>query len=98
MATYNKGLVSIKVKTLGNHEFTANDTVEKPTATQALAEFFHKEVMHLLNEPKVLIPFKAVEMVEVSTSVGQFDREDAYCKTGSAKACVSKTCASAVGC
>lgn len=79
MATYTKGLKSIEVHTRGGETITASDTVEQPIATQALAEFYAHNVMHILKDPKDFVPFHAVDYIEVTASSGQFDRSDPYC-------------------
>ena len=98
MATYTKSLKSIRVTTRNGNIYTANDTVENPIATRALGMFLKKEVMKIFADPHDEIPFHAVEMVEVSNTVGSFDREDAYCKVGSSKVCSAKACEATTSC
>lgn len=92
MATYAKSLQKIEVTTRRGNKYTAQDTVDKMIATQALSEFLSEKPMHILNDPKDFIPFEAVELVEVTHSVGSFDREDAYCRAGSSTVCDAKAC------
>lgn len=79
MASYTKGLKTIKVYTRGGDEFTATDVEKHQIASNALEEFLNGKVMHIFNNPKDYVPFKAVDRVEVSIAVGEFEREDAYC-------------------
>lgn len=98
MASYTKGLKTIKVYTRGGDEFTATDVEKHQIASNALEEFLNGKVMHIFNDPKDYIPFKAVDRVEVTNTVGEFEREDAYCEPSEMIVCKGKTCESPVGC
>lgn len=98
MASYTKGLKTIKVYTRGGDEFTATDVEKQPIASDALEEFLRGDVMHIFNDPKDYIPFKAVDRVEVTIAVGEFEREDAYCEPNTIIVGRGKVCESALGC
>lgn len=98
MASYTKGLKTIKVYTIGGDEFTATDVEKHQIASNALEEFLNGKVMHIFNDPKDYIPFKAVDRVEVTNTVGEFEREDAYCEPSTVIVCKGKVCESALGC
>ena len=92
MATYQKSLQTIEVTTRRGNQYTAQDTVDNMIATQALSEFLSEKPMHILNDPKDFIPFEAVELVEVTHSVGSFDREDAYRRADTSTVYGAKVC------
>lgn len=98
MATYQKSLQKIEVTTRRGNTYTAQDTVDRMIATQALSEFLSEKPMHILNDPKDFIPFEAVELVEVTHSVGSFDREDAYCRADASTVCDAKACEANTDC
>lgn len=98
MANYTKGLKTIKVYTRGGDEFTATDVEKHQIASNALEEFLGGKVMHIFNDPKDYIPFKAVDRVEVTNTVGEFEREDAYCEPNTVIVCKGKVCESVLGC
>lgn len=98
MASYTKGLKTIKVYTRGGDEFTATDVEKHPIASNALEKFLGGKVMHIFNDPKDYIPFKAVDRVEVTNTVGEFERADAYCESGTAIVGRGKVCESGAGC
>lgn len=98
MASYTKGLKTIKVYTRGGDEFTATDVEKHQIASNALEEFLNGKVMHIFNDPKDYVPFKAVDRVEVTNTVGEFEREDAYCEPGTAIVGRGKVCESGAGC
>lgn len=79
MATYNKKLNTITVKTLGGTTVTAADTASKPIASDALAAFERFETMKIVGEDKItLIPFHAVDSIEVTESKSEVTKPDAY--------------------
>lgn len=98
MASYTKGLKTIKVYTRGGDEFTATDVEKQPIASDALEEFLRGDVMHIFNDPKDYIPFKAVDRVEVTNTVGEFEREDAYCEPNTIIVGRGKVCESVLEC
>ena len=98
MASYTKGLKTIKVYTRGGDEFTATDVEKHQIASNALEEFLGGNVMHIFNDPKDYVPFKAVDRVEVSIAVGEFERADAYCEPNTIIVGRGKVCESALGC
>lgn len=100
MATYTKGLTTIKVYTIGGNEFTATDVEKQSIASDALAGFKQGKLMHIFDDPKDYIPFKAVDHIEVTVETGSFEKADAYCKDESAALITDsgKTCTSEVGC
>lgn len=98
MASYTKGLKTIKVYTRGGDEFTATDVEKHQIASNALEEFLGGKVMHIFNDPKDYVPFKAVDRVEVTNTVGEFEREDAYCEDTVLKVGKGKACEAPVGC
>lgn len=100
MASYTKGLKTIKVYTRGGDEFTATDVEKHQIASNALEEFLGGKVMHIFNDPKDYIPFKAVDHIEVTVETGSFEKADAYCKDESGVLITDsgKTCTSEVGC
>lgn len=98
MASYTKGLKTIKVYTRGGDEFTATDVEKHQIASNALEEFLGGKVTHIFKDPKDYIPFKAVGRVEVINTVGEFEREDAYCEPSTVIVCKGKVCESVLGC
>ena len=80
MATYTKPLKSIEVKTGGGSTINAADTEDAPIASNALAEFEAHMTMHIKGEEgETLVPFDAVDTIEVTVSSAEVERPDAYC-------------------
>lgn len=79
MATFKKPLKSITVKTIGGTTVTATDTASEPIASNALAEFEMFKTMHIKGENKVtLVPFHAVDSIEVTETSADVEKADAY--------------------
>ena len=79
MATYKKALKSITVKTLGGTTVAVADTADKPYASDALRDFEAFGIMHIKGEEKTtLIPFHAVDSIEVTSTTGQATKGDPY--------------------
>lgn len=98
---YSKPLKEIEVKTLGDSEFTASDTATQPIASDALASFKAKKTMRIKGEKTNLVPFHAVEIVEVIKNIASVVRPDPYgCEDNgsNSKLCFCKTCEAVVGC
>lgn len=100
MAKFNKGLRSVEVHTRIGDVFTATDTVEEPKASWAYDEFIKYGTMHILADPKDFIPYHAVDYLVFSTSVGEMEKGDPYCKGGASGnvACEGKTCEMTLNC
>lgn len=87
MATYNKPLKTIAIKTLGGTEIEVSDAVGKPYASNALSEFARFQTMHIVVEGDtdgtLLIPFHAVDSIFVSTETEEVTKADPYgCEEG----------------
>ena len=79
--TYNKPLKTIVVKTIGGATINAADTATDPIASDALRDFEAFQTMHIRKSGGyTLVPFHAVDNIEVTTSTTEVTREDAYCK------------------
>lgn len=80
MATsYKKVLKSITVKTIGGNTVSATDTATAPIASNALRDFEGFGIMHIKGEDKVtLVPFHAVDVIEVTETQVDVTRADAY--------------------
>lgn len=79
MATYKKPLKSITVKTLGGTTVTVADTATDPIASDALRDFEAFGIMHIKGEDETtLIPFHAVDSIEVTDSTADVEKADAY--------------------
>lgn len=77
--TYIKVLKAIEIKTVGGTTVTAEDTAEKPIASNALAEFDAFKTMHIETEGGVVIvPFHAVDSIEVTISTASATKADPY--------------------
>lgn len=78
--TYKKPLKSIVVKTLGGTTINAADTATDPIASDALRDFEGFTTMHIRTQNgETLVPFHAVDTIEVTASTADVTREDAYC-------------------
>lgn len=78
--TYKKPLKSIVVKTLGGTTINAADTATDPIASDALRDFEQFQTMHIRTQNgETLVPFHAVDTIEVTASTANVTREDAYC-------------------
>lgn len=79
MATYNKPLKSIVVKTIGGNTINASDTATAKVASDALSEFEMFKTMHIKGENKVtLVPFHAVDNIEVTETTEEVSKADPY--------------------
>lgn len=80
--TYKKPLKSIVVKTLGGTTINAADTATDPIASDALRDFEAFQTMHIRGAEgkETLVPFHAVDNIEVTASTADVTREDPYCK------------------
>ena len=99
--TYTKPLKSIEVTTRGGSTFSATDTASQPIASDALRDFSNKQTMHIKGDNLVLVPFHAVDVVEVTKSVTSVDRADPYgCDGagGNSKVCEAKACVAKASC
>lgn len=77
--TFNKGLKSIVVKTIGGTTINASDTASAPIASDALRDFEGFGIMHIKGENKVtLVPFHAVDTIEVTDAQSEVTRPDPY--------------------
>lgn len=78
--TYKKALKSLSVKVHGvDDAYVVADTVDETVASYALAEFERMNTMHLaLSNKTVLVPFHAVEAVEVTVTESANQTRDAY--------------------
>ena len=87
---YNKPTKTIEIRTKSS--FSVSD----PTASMALSEFEAKDTMGI----PTLIPFHAVDHIEVTTEVKSATRPDPYgCEEeGSNKVCEGKVCGMKVEC
>lgn len=80
MATYKKSLKTIVVKTLGGTTVNAADTATDPIASDALRDFEAFQTMHIRKEGGVtLVPFHAVDTIEVTVTATDVEKADAYC-------------------
>ncbi len=78
--TYNKVLKTIVVKTLGGSRVIAADTATDPIASDALRDFEAFQTMHIRKEGGVtLVPFHAVDTIDVTVTTTEVTRADAYC-------------------
>lgn len=98
MASYVKSLKAIEVHTRIGDTFTATDVNGNPIASRALDEFRHGKEMHIFADPKDFIPFHAVDYLVLTNTVGEIERADAYCKSGTAIVGRGKVCESGAGC
>ena len=79
--TYNKPLKSIVVKTLGGTTINAADTATDPIASDALRDFEKFQTMHIRKEGGyTLVPFHAVDTIEVTSTSTEVTKADAYCE------------------
>ncbi len=79
--TYNKPLKSIVVKTIGGTTINAADTATDPIASDALRDFEAFQTMHIRTVGgETLVPFHAVDNIEVTVSTTEVTRADAYCE------------------
>ena len=77
--TYTKVLKTLAIKTLGGTEITVADTAADPKASDALAEFEAFHTMHVRTADGVtIIPFHAVDSIEVTSTTGQATKGDPY--------------------
>lgn len=77
--TYTKVLKTLAIKTLGGTEVTVADTAADPKASDALAEFEAFHTMHVRTaEGVTIIPFHAVDSIEVTSTTGQATKGDPY--------------------
>lgn len=77
--TYTKVLKTLAIKTLGGTEITVADTAADPKASDALAEFEAFHTMHVRTaEGVTIIPFHAVDSIEVTSTTGQATKGDPY--------------------
>lgn len=80
MAKALKHNVTIKVHTLGNHEFTATDTDTVKLGTHAFTQFQHHDTVEIVEDDKTTyIPFHAIEYVEVTKATNEVEYEDDNC-------------------
>lgn len=80
MATYKKALKTIVVKTLGGTTVNAADTATDPIASDALRDFEAFQTMHIRKEGgETLVPFHAVDTIEVTVTATDVEKTDAYC-------------------
>lgn len=78
--TYKKSLKTIVVKTLGGTTVNAADTATDPIASDALRDFEAFQTMHIRKEGGVtLVPFHAVDTIEVTVTATDVEKADAYC-------------------
>lgn len=78
--TYKKSLKTIVVKTLGGTTVNATDTATDPIASDALRDFEAFQTMHIRKEGGVtLVPFHAVDTIEVTVTATDVEKADAYC-------------------
>lgn len=78
--TYKKPLKSIVVKTLGGTTINAADTATDPIASDALRDFEGFGTMHIRTvNGETLVPFHAVDSIEVTATSADATRTDAYC-------------------
>lgn len=81
MATYNKTLKTIVVKTIGGTTVNAADTTTAPIASNALAEFEAYKTMHIKTaDGYTLVPFHAVDSITVTEAQSEVTRPDPYCE------------------
>lgn len=81
MATYKKVLKTIVVKTLGGQTINAADTATDPIASDALRDFEGFTTMHIRTQSgETLVPFHAVDTIEVTVSTTDVEKADAYCE------------------
>lgn len=79
--TYNKPLKSIVVKTIGGATINASDTATDPIASDALRDFEARGIMHIRKSGgETLVPFHAVDNIEVTVTATKVTRADAYCE------------------
>ena len=78
--TYTKVLKSIEIALNGIEEpITVADTAADPKASDALAEFEAFHTMHVRTaEGVTIIPFHAVDSIEVTSTTGQATKGDPY--------------------
>lgn len=76
---YTKPLKTAEFKTLnGATTVTVEDTIEKPVASMAIAEFMRGDIIHAND---TMIPFHAVDSVKVTVVTSdEIEKEDPYCK------------------
>lgn len=78
--TYNKPLKTIVVKTIGGATINAADTATDPIASDALRDFEAGGIMHIRKSGgETLVPFHAVDNIEVTVTATNVTRADAYC-------------------
>ena len=87
---YTKPTKTIEIKT--KKSFSVSD----PTASMALSEFERKDTMDI----PILIPFHAVDRIEITTEMKSATRHDPYgCEEeGSNRVCEGKVCSMTVEC
>ena len=77
--TFNKGLKSIVVKTIGGETINASDTATAPIASDALRDFEGFGIMHIKGEDNLtLVPFHAVDNIVVTSAQSEVSRPDPY--------------------
>ena len=77
--TYTKVLKTLAIKTLGGTEVTVADTAADPKASDALSEFENFQTMHVRTaEGVTIIPFHAIDSIEVTSTTGQATKGDPY--------------------
>lgn len=77
--TYTKALKTITVKTVGGTEIEVADTATDPKASDALSEFEQFKTMHIRTADGVtLVPFHAVDTIEIVTSSTEATKGDPY--------------------
>ena len=77
--TFNKGLKSIVVNTIGGATINASDTATAPIASDALRDFEGFGIMHIKGEDNLtLVPFHAVDNIVVTSAQSEVSRPDPY--------------------
>lgn len=79
MATFNKPLKALAIKTLGGTEVTVEDTSSSRAASNALSEFEMFKTMHIVVDDGILlIPFHAVDSILVTSTTAEVTKADPY--------------------
>lgn len=80
MATnYKKVLKTLVIKTLGGTTVNAADTATDPIGSDALLDFEAGRTMHVRKSGgETLVPFEAVDSIEVTVSTSDATKADAY--------------------
>lgn len=81
MATYNKPLYSVAIKTLGGNEFTIADTSSSNSGSAALASIEAKaDIRTEASGTITIIPYHAIDSAVVTVTSSSTERpEDANC-------------------